>query len=194
MIEDDFPAFSVGTPQVASDSVALAQALRRFLDGAAALRPDHQLVMSLIADLDRWSDRLENDVVAEDESLWRRARRDQPPALLPALSFAEDGERLTGKVTFGRFHIGRGAAHGGAIGMVFDEVMGALASSRGRLAARTANLAVDYRALTPIDRELSIHASFERMDGRKRYLKASLNDGGLVCAEARGLWVELKRS
>jgi hypothetical protein len=189
---DEGAQFPTGTPEMADDSLRVAQALRRFLNGSAALKADSTLTTALIADLECWSERLERNAGPEDVSLWRKARRDQPPALLPALSFATNGHELSGSVSFGRFHVGRGAAHGGAIALVFDEVMGALAGSLPGNRTRTAYLNIDYKAVTPIDKALSIRAWFDAVEGRKRLLKASIADGDIICAEARGLWLELK--
>lgn len=184
--------FPPGTPDMARDAVALAQALRRFLNGTAALTADAELIESLVEDLGSWSERLESSAGSEEESLWRKAQRNQPPALLPSLSFVEEGDQLRGIVNFGRFHVGKGAAHGGSISLVFDEVMGALSASRQRTKARTAYLHIEFRAVTPIDKELSVHAWFVAEAGRKRFLRASISDGDVVCAEANGLWIELK--
>jgi acyl-coenzyme A thioesterase PaaI-like protein len=183
--------FRLGTPEEQHSAESLTKHLRRFLDAIAATKPDRQLLSALIDALACWTDRLRGNAGSEDKSLWRKAPRNQPPALSPAFTFTEDGERLDGTVSFGRFHVGRGAAHGGAVSLVFDEVMGALAASRDRPLSRTAFLHVDFRALTPLDRELTIRAWFEREEGRKRFLRATISDGDLICAEAHGLWVAL---
>lgn len=190
--DDNMSQFAPGTPAIAQDAVALTQALRLFLNNTAALKQDAKLIVSMVEDLKCWSERLESNAGSEEESLWRKAERNQPPALLPSLSFTEDGDRLSGSVNFGRFHVGRGAAHGGAISLVFDEVMGALAGSRQRSRTRTAYLHVDFRAVTPIEKELNVQAWFDSEVGRKRFLRASISDGDVVCAEAHGLWIELK--
>jgi acyl-coenzyme A thioesterase PaaI-like protein len=189
---DSRAAFRLGGADEQRQATVLTGALRRFLDTVAAARADDALVAALGRDLDRWSARLERLAGSEEESLWRARPRDRPPAFTPDLSFSEDGRTLTGIVRFGRFHVGRGAVHGGAIGVVFDEMMGALAASAGRPLARTAYLHVDYRALTPLDRDLVVQAWFEEENGRKRLLRATLHDGDLLCAEAHGLWVELR--
>jgi acyl-coenzyme A thioesterase PaaI-like protein len=191
-VADAFAEFRTGTPEEQRSATALTAGLRRFLDSVAAAKMDGQLIPSLIDDLDRWTRRLQPTCAPEDQSLWRKAPRDQPPPLAPALTFVEDGIRLTGTVTFGRFHVGRGGAHGGAIGLVFDEAMGALAASCNRPLARTAFLHVDYRSLTPMDRELTLQAWFDSEQGRKRYLRATISNGERICAEAHGLWVALK--
>jgi acyl-coenzyme A thioesterase PaaI-like protein len=115
-------------------------------------------------------------------------------ALVPVIQLDEQDEKhAVGRVTFGRFYLGRnGAAHGGAIPLVFDEVMGRLSNTGGRPPSRTAYLHVNYRSITPIDRELQVTARFEREEGRKRFLSAELHDGGTLCADAEGLFVGLR--
>ncbi|HEY6796616.1 MAG TPA: PaaI family thioesterase [Kineosporiaceae bacterium] len=99
---------------------------------------------------------------------------------------------LRGEVTFAtRYLGGNGAVHGGALPLFFDEVLGRLANV-GRAMARTASLTVDFRRVTPVARPLSVVATVDRVDGRKRYLHAALYDGDAVTAEASALFVELR--
>ncbi len=115
-------------------------------------------------------------------------------ALVPVVHLDEQDEHhAVGRVMFGRLHLGRnGAAHGGAIPLVFDELMGRLSNTGGRPPARTAYLHVNYRNITPIGRELQLTARFAREEGRKRFLSAELRDGGTLCADAEGLFVTLR--
>jgi acyl-coenzyme A thioesterase PaaI-like protein len=100
---------------------------------------------------------------------------------------------VVGRVAFGRFYLGgNGAAHGGAIPLVFDEVMGRLANTGGRPPSRTASLHVNYRSITPIERELQLTARFDREEGRKRFLSGELRDGGTLCADVAGIFVALR--
>jgi predicted thioesterase len=57
--------------------------------------------------------------------------------------------------------------------------------------ARTAYLKVNYRAITPIGRELLVDATVDRVEGRKRWASARLFDGETPIADAEGLFVEL---
>ena len=115
-------------------------------------------------------------------------------ALVPLVHLDEQDEHhAVGRVIFGRLHLGRnGAVHGGAIPLVFDEVMGRLSNTGGRPPARTAYLHVNYRSITPVERELQLTARFAREEGRKRFLSGELRDGGTVCADAEGLFVALQ--
>jgi acyl-coenzyme A thioesterase PaaI-like protein len=113
--------------------------------------------------------------------------------LLPFVADEQDETSITGRVVFDRFYLGgNGAAHGGALPLLFDEVLGMLGNSAGRTRARTAYLHVNYRAITPVDRELVLRAAIEREDGRKRFVTSTLHDGDRLVADAEGLFVELR--
>jgi hypothetical protein len=96
--------------------------------------------------------------------------------------------RSRGRGTFSAAHLGRAAAHGGSIALMFDEVMGRLIELDGRR-ARTAYLHVDFRNLVPIDVELDIDTRIDGEEGRKTYASATLHAGDLLLAGAKGLWV-----
>lgn len=105
----------------------------------------------------------------------------------------EDG-RIRGWVRFARFHLGRdGAAHGGALGLLFDNVLG-LASSvhTGGLFQRTAYLKLNYRNIVPIEKELQIDAVVDHAEGRKIFVSGRLSDGDTLLTEADGLFVRPK--
>jgi acyl-coenzyme A thioesterase PaaI-like protein len=136
--------------------------------------------------------------------LWPAAEREQPagtrmdlpgrghPFLLPFVPSESTDNVVRGRVIFRRFHLGgNGAAHGGALPLLFDEILGRLANSGGRPTARTAYLTVNYRHITPIDVELHVDATFDRQDGRKRWVSGRLMDGDTIVADAEGLFVQL---
>src|SRR3546814_12710185 len=85
----------------------------------------------------------------------------------------EGGDRdgVWGSVTYGRYYRGgNGAVHGGAIPLLFDEVLGRLANSAGRSPCRTAYLHTDFRSITPVGRQLSVRGWFvseERSEERR---------------------------
>ncbi|MGF9648834.1 PaaI family thioesterase [Pseudarthrobacter oxydans] len=96
-------------------------------------------------------------------------------------------------VTFCEFHHGsRGAVHGGAVALIFDEVLGQISVQGESKRSRTASLTVDYRALTPMNLPLQLHGRLERRDGRKVFLKGTLRSGSQVLAEASALFVTLQ--
>lgn len=109
------------------------------------------------------------------------------------LSRTGDG-RIAGEATFRRFHLGRnGAAHGGAVALLFDSLLGytayQLTESRYQ---RTAYLRVDYRHIAPVETPLQVEARVDRIEGRKIFVDARLCDGDIVLAEAEALFVKLK--
>ncbi len=112
---------------------------------------------------------------------------------IPSTLVVEEG-RVRGTTCFRRFHLGRnGAVHGGALAHLFDSLLGftafKLSESKKQ---RTAFLHVDYRQVVPIERELQVHASIDRIDGRKIYVAGRLLDGDAVLCEAEALFVMLK--
>ncbi|OBF21956.1 PaaI family thioesterase [Mycobacterium sp. ACS4331] len=112
------------------------------------------------------------------------------------LARTEDG-RVGGTVRFGRFYLGRnGAVHGGALGLLFDSVMGFTAAVlTGRMHQRTAYLHIDYRKIVPVERTLRLDAGIRSQEGRKIFVEASLyddDDGGALLTEANALFVKLK--
>ncbi|MDO8390535.1 MAG: PaaI family thioesterase [Actinomycetota bacterium] len=113
--------------------------------------------------------------------------------LLPATVYTEVGDHhVVGRVRFGQYYLGgNGAVHGGALPLLFDEVLGHLCNLGGRKVARTAYLHVNYRSITPVDADLVIHARIEREEGRKRFITGRLLHGDTLCSDAEGLFVGL---
>jgi acyl-coenzyme A thioesterase PaaI-like protein len=114
--------------------------------------------------------------------------------MIPPVEITEYSDtHARGHVSFGRFYLGgNGAVHGGAIPLVFDELMGRLANTGGRTPSRTAYLHVNYRNITPIETRLAIEGHFDSEKGRKRILTGPIRDGDTVCADAEGLFVALR--
>lgn len=114
------------------------------------------------------------------------------PLVPPLVVDARSAERLDGRVVLRRSWIGTGGAHGGTLPLLFDEAFGALANHGDRPYGRTAFLHVDFRSVTPLDRELRLAAVFDREEGRKRFLRGTLHDGEVLVAEAHALFVVLR--
>jgi acyl-coenzyme A thioesterase PaaI-like protein len=129
----------------------------------------------------------------EAEQLWSRidTKPGHAQAMIPAIHYTDqDDASARGVVRFSRFYLGvSGAAHGGALCLVFDEMLGALAGAGSRPRPRTAYLHVNYRAVAPIGRELTLSATVTREEGRKVFINGELRDGLTVLADAEGLWV-----
>ena len=66
-----------------------------------------------------------------------------------------------------------------------------MSNSAGRPRARTAHLEVNYRKITPIGPELTVEASVDGEEGRKRYASGRLLHGEELLADASGIFVRL---
>ena len=106
---------------------------------------------------------------------------------------ADDG-RIHDSARFARFHLGRnGAVHGGALGMLFDSVLGLTSSViTGGPRQRTAYLKINYRHIVPVEKELQFDAGIDRVEGRKIFVSGRLSDGDTLLTEAEALFVRLK--
>jgi len=105
-----------------------------------------------------------------------------------------DDGRIHGSARFARFHLGRnGAVHGGALGMLFDSVLGLTSSViTGGPRQRTAYLKINYRHIVPVEKELQFDAGIDRVEGRKIFVSGRLSDGDTLLTEAEALFVRLK--
>jgi acyl-coenzyme A thioesterase PaaI-like protein len=178
------------------DSIhALGEALRRLESRVAATSAPQAIARQAAALLEEASDLLEPyRYVAERDRSWddiHRARGSRTlNPVMTDVAWADD--HLHGRVRFSAFYLGgNGAVHGGALPSLFDEILGRVAN-HGRPICRTAYLKVDYRSVTPIDRDLRIQAHIERIEGRKRYAYAAMFDGEVLTCEAHGLFIELR--
>ncbi|KAF0845550.1 acyl-coenzyme A thioesterase PaaI-like protein [Nocardia caishijiensis] len=170
--------------------------VRELMDRARLANPSDELAKETIVALEQLNARLDEAVVDEWSSpSWTRT--DLPARgniTLPPYTVVSGGrDGVTATVTFRTFHLGGNqAAHGGHISLAFDDILGMTAALATGAVTRTASLTVDYRSVTPLERELTVRARAERRDGRKVYLKATLHDGDRLCAEANGLFIVLK--
>ncbi len=113
----------------------------------------------------------------------------RPPELIVEVL---DNERFEGTTLIGDYFLGvNGAAHGGIIAYIFDDILGRLSAGLDRAPSRTAYLKTDFRAITPVNERLRVHAWVEQIEGRKRFLRGEILHGDVVCAEADALFVEL---
>jgi acyl-coenzyme A thioesterase PaaI-like protein len=174
----------------------LLDTVRSLLDHLAAARLDDAETRVLARDLAAVRDRLAELAVAEADQVF--ARRNDVPGrgqtlVPPFVVTSADRDQVLATITFGRYFLGRnGAVHGGAITLLFENLLGLLAITGGRTFGRAAYTHVDFRSVTPVGRELTLHAWFSSEVGRKRVLRGELRDGDVLCAEAEGLVVELK--
>ncbi len=165
-------------------------ALRLLQDRAVAARPPAEVADALARRLEEAAELLAGFAVEEPDQVAARLMSEpgRGQTLIPPLEVTSwDGTRLEGRMRFHRFHLGsNGAAHGGAIALVFDDLLGQLANVLGHPRARTASMRVDFRRIIPVEHELSAVAEITGRVGRKLTASASLRDGDTVLAEARG--------
>jgi acyl-coenzyme A thioesterase PaaI-like protein len=171
-------------------------ALRLLQDRITGAAPPPELLKEMTRTFEQLAADLAPHTVPEREQITGH-RIDLPgraQTLVPVFEVEEaDDKYVRGRVRFGRHYLGgNGAVHGGAIPLLFDEILGRHANAGGRPISRTAYLHVDYRSITPIGKDLRAEAWFYREEGRKRFLKGTIHDGDILCAEAEGLFVQLR--
>jgi hypothetical protein len=87
---------------------------------------------------------------------------------------------------------GNGAAHGGTVPLVWDDLLGRLVNTHHGTRARTAFLHVNYRQITPVGPELTFEIQIKPVDGRKRWATGQMFDpDGVLVNDAEGLFVQL---
>ena len=173
----------------------MIEALRLVQERITAASPPDEVVAETSGLLEKLAATLGPYEVDESRQIAGR-RMDLPgrgQALVPVLDIDDwDEQHVRARVTLGRFYLGAGgAAHGGVLSLIFDEMLGRLANT-GRTRSRTAFLHVNYRNITPIGPELRVEAHVDRVEGRKRFLTGAIYHDGTLTAAAEGLFVELK--
>ncbi len=155
-----------GDPEYA----ALVTELRGFLDDVASARPAPEDSAALAQTLREWRSTLRQTATGEHGQVFGR-RSDLPSrgsTMLPAYVVHEVGdEMIVADVRFGRYYLGGGeAVHGGVIPLVFDELLGTLVNFGTRPPSRTVRISVNFRALTPLDRQLRVIGRIELAEPR----------------------------
>jgi acyl-coenzyme A thioesterase PaaI-like protein len=173
----------------------MIEALRLVQERITTASPPHDVVAGAADTLEKLAAELAPFEVDEAHQVTAH-RLDLPgrgQTMTPVIHIDEwDGEHVAAHVTLGRFYLGSGgAAHGGVLGLIFDETLGRLANT-GRTRSRTAYLHVNFRRITPIGPELRVTARVDRVEGRKRFLSGTISCDGAVTADAEGLFVELR--
>jgi acyl-CoA thioesterase FadM len=175
---------------------AMVDALRKLQDQLTGSSPPEQVASRIADTISALTRELAEYPVDERHQVAGRLAGipGRGQCMTPAVEITEYSDTdARGHVYFGRFYLGGNAAvHGGAIPLVFDELMGRLANTAGRRPSRTAYLHVNYRNITPIETKLAIEAHFDREEGRKRFLTGVILDGDTICADAEGLFVALR--
>ena len=169
----------------------LLEATRELMDAVAALDAPEEVLIAAAGALQAVTSTLAAHTTDELHSPAGK-RPDLPGrgnVMMPRILIdRQNPHEVLGRVTLTRAHLGGGAAHGGVIPLMFDEVLGRMAG-RDRPSSRTAYLHVDYVNLTPLNRELRIEGIVYRIEGRKIYVNGRLLDGDTLLAEADALFV-----
>lgn len=198
---DEVLAAAAGTgahegPRGGAQFEALHLAQRRFNDLLSGAVPSEDLAERITAQLAAFAAELAEFQVREGQR-WDGWRGDLPgrghPLLPPYTITGETDSTLRGRVRFTRFYLGgNGAAHGGAQPLVFDDMLGRCVNSFQEGVARTAFLKVNYRRITPIDVDLDVEVSVDRVEGRKRWCSGRMTDpDGNVVADCEALFLAL---
>ncbi|WP_299950573.1 hotdog domain-containing protein [uncultured Modestobacter sp.] len=168
------------------------RALQHGVTGAAGM--PGEVVAALTAEFERLVASLEQWQVPERErwaGRWFGLPGRGHPLLVPVTVDEASSTMVRGRIQLGTLHLGGGgAAHGGVLPLMFDDLLGIL-SSQGRSPARTAFLTVNYRQITPVGVELRVEATLDRVEGRKRWMTGRLHSGDDVVADAVALFIEL---
>ena len=107
------------------------------------------------------------------------------------MKFAWEGDAYVSRVTLRKeYESFEGAAHGGMIGLLLDEVMARSFTDR-EIYAVTAKMEVNYKLPTPVEEELTIKAWGEKQEGRKYTVRGAIYlPDGQVCADATALMIK----
>ena len=88
------------------------------------------------------------------------------------------------------FEGGPGLVHGGILSTVLDDMMG-YATFTQNLFCVTANLNVNFRAPSPVDKEFELYAWVKEVDGNKVYAESVIQSEYAIHVEADGLFINI---
>ena len=196
-VHEHHGGFPVFTPVQAGPNYAeFVESLRRLQDLAVSTHVPDDVAARAIAQAEALADLLEPYRVPEGRQP-AGFNSDLPGRgsllLLPWTFERRGAAGVRGRGMFRMFHRGgNGAAHGGTIGLLFDDLLGMIVHEAGHPIARTGYLHVNYRKVTPIETELAIEGRVDRVDGRKIYCTVELLDmDGTVLADCEALMIQL---
>lgn len=107
---------------------------------------------------------------------------------------AEDGSVVSLPVVSSAFEGHPGYLHGGVIATLLDEAMSKAVRAQGSI-SMTRKIEIDYLRPVPSGAPLRIEGRVVRNEPRKHWAEARiLNGEGIVLAEAKGLFIEVRSS
>ncbi len=189
-----FPRFTPA--EVGPEYGRLLEALRTLQDLAVSTDPSPEVTALVAKQVEELNEQLKPFEVAEGEAPAGRAITLPGRGsllMLPWTIEKFDAEGVRSRGVFRRFHLGgNGAAHGGTLPLLFDDLFGLIQHAYGRPISRTAYLHINYRKITPLNTELVIEGSVDRVEGRKTFISAELKDtDGNLLADCEALMVQL---
>ncbi|GAB18008.1 hypothetical protein GOEFS_044_00440 [Gordonia effusa NBRC 100432] len=190
------PTFDISTERGGPNYGEFVGQVREFMDRVRAALPSAELTDELLGELKVMNEKLA-DVETDEWTAPAGTRIDLPARgniTLPPYGVVDAGpDGVDATITFTRFNLGgNGAAHGGFVALLFDDLGGMAAALNIEGICRTAYLKVDYRSLTPLDSELTVRCWVDRVERRKVFVRGTLHDGDRLCAEMDALFIALK--
>jgi hypothetical protein len=184
-------------------SSELADALRRMIARLAVVRPPVDQLDRAAAAANAFADSL--DQLPERSQSWEVSEaglqpRDfvgyspvsgpsnpiAPPLRMSVVGDPNGEHHIEGSINFGPAYEGPpGHCHGGLVAAMFDELLGFVQLKPGF----TAYLKIDYRAPTPLNRELELKGWIVSVEGRKRLIRGTCSLDGVLLTEAEGLFI-----
>ncbi len=112
--------------------------------------------------------------------------------LAPPVQLEEIDNKIVGSVRFGAAYEGPpGHVHGGYLAGVLDEVLGS-AQTLSDKPGVTGTISVRYCAPTPINRDVRVEGTLDRIEGRKIFTLGKMFVDDQITAEATGVFITLK--
>jgi len=190
-------------PDSKQASEQLADQLRRIINRLAVVRPPADELRRAAETAEGFADHL--DELVERAKSWEISEagllpRDfvaysplsggsnpiAPPITMQVVDTGDGSPHIEGSARFGPAYEGPPShVHGGFVAAMFDELLGYAQLGPGF----TAYLHVDYRKPTPLNRELTLWAAPDRIEGRKRWIRGTCTLDGVLLSEAEGLFV-----
>lgn len=188
-----FPQFEAVTP--GPDWGRFVEGMRRLQDLAVSINAPDDVVAEAADRIDALAELLQPHIASEGRATAGRTIElpGRGSLLMPPWTidkFGPDGVRSRG--VFRRYHLGgNGAAHGGTLPLLFDDLMGMIVHAYGRPISRTGYLHVNYRAITPLNTPLTVEGSVDRVEGRKTFITARLMREDTLLADCEALMIQL---
>jgi acyl-coenzyme A thioesterase PaaI-like protein len=192
------------SPPADTAEAQLADAVRRLMDAVVLTTADAAELHDAIASVNALSSQLEGTDHARlrtgtpwppVEQMGRGDRAHNPVAgpanpLSPPMTVEVDPDgSIHSEITMRPIHEGPpGGVHGGWVAALLDQLLGAANIAYG-VGAMTAELTIRYRKPTPIGVPLTLRARTDSIEGRKVSTSGEIIAGGVVTAEAHGLFI-----